>query len=112
LPQLLSLTGIVALPKSGPYRGGMHSHLFTIVCEFEGGSYVSQVRAPNEQQALLAWADGIRVDQTMGGDTNRIATNAVEDADPPTPLAGLEGVWCWTTNIAGKLVLANIVQSG
>lgn len=90
----------------------MHSHLFTVLCEFDGGSYVSQVDALNERHALVAWADGLRTDRPMGGDADQIANEALRDTTVPVALVGLEGVWCWTTNVAGKLVLANIVRSG
>jgi len=48
----------------------------------------------------------------MGGDADQIANEALRDTTVPVALVGLEGVWCWTTNVAGKLVLANIVRSG
>ncbi len=89
----------------------MTHRLFTIVCEFDGGSYVSQVRGRDEQQALAAWSDLLLNSRPMGEDADRIATKVLDNPDAPTPLAGLEGAWCWTADVDGRLVLANIILS-
>ena len=33
------------------------SHLFTIICEYKGGTYTKQLRAGNPVQAFEQWAD-------------------------------------------------------
>lgn len=89
----------------------MADHLFTVVCEFDGGSYVSQVRARDERQALVEWGHALRTERPMGDDADRIASELSGDADAPAPLSGLAGVWCWTMDLDCRLVLANFIRS-
>ena len=89
----------------------MTDHRFTVVCEFDGGTYVSQVSGRDEREALAAWSDDLLSTRPMGDDASLIAAAVVDDPDTPTPLAGLEGVSCWTANIDNRLVLAHIILS-
>jgi len=86
--------------------------LFTVIYEFLGGTYVSQVRAGDEQHAFAAWADVLRRDRPMGVEAERIANAVMEEAEPLNALNGLTGAWCWTTNVQGHFLLTNIVRSG
>lgn len=36
----------------------MAKHLYTIVCEYAGGTYVAQIEAADEQAALYDWIKG------------------------------------------------------
>jgi hypothetical protein len=87
------------------------TYLFTVVCDFNGGTYVQQVSASDEHQALAAWADAIRRDKPMGSDAALIADEVSIDGKP-VPLDGLSSVWCWTSTVNKHLALANIVRSG
>jgi hypothetical protein len=89
----------------------MTDPLFTCICEFEGGTYVSQVRASNELEALKAWADLLGDSRPMGDRAERIADAALTEIEAPVPLHDLERVWCWTALIDDQLVLTNIVRS-
>jgi hypothetical protein len=79
----------------------MTGHLFTVICDFAGGTYVSQVRTADERQALSAWAEGLRKDRPTGDEADDIATETSEDADALVPLDRLTGVWCWTGTVRG-----------
>lgn len=89
----------------------MAALLFTIMCEFDGGTYISQVRATNEQQALMAWSEVLRRERPMGSDSVLIADEAVAGNDGLTGVEGLSGVWCWAGMVANRLILSNIVRS-
>lgn len=89
----------------------MSDPLFTFICEFDGGTYVSQVHAADEQKAITVWEGLLRHTRPMGERTDLIADAASEEIDPPILLNGLKGVWCWSTSADDKLVLTNIVQS-
>jgi hypothetical protein len=90
----------------------MIKQLFTVLCEFRGGTYVSQVRALDEQHAFMAWADALRRDRPMGDEVDKIARKVIEETEPLNALNGLSGVWCWTANVEGDFLLTNIVRSG
>jgi len=89
----------------------MPQSLFTLVSEYGGGTYVSQVHADNERQALKEWASHLLSEQPMGAASGSIGIYALGDLHSPTPVAGLTSVWCWTALVADELVLTNIIRS-
>ena len=105
------LATVMALPESGRYHLCMTERLFTVLCEFRGGTYVSQVRASDEQHAFKAWADVLRRDRPMGAEADQIAMRVIEETERLNALTDLSGVWCWTANVEGEFVLTNIVHS-
>lgn len=88
----------------------MPKALFTCICEFDRGTYVSQVHAADEQQALRDWAALFSREQPAGMSSSEIARDALIAATP-IRLEGLIGVWCWTATINNKLALVNLVRS-
>ncbi|MCK9541289.1 MAG: hypothetical protein M0R03_04575 [Novosphingobium sp.] len=101
----------MATPRQTMYPAPMKSELFSILCEFKGGTYSSQVRAISAPQAMIAWADLLRQEHPIKMASDPIAHAATEAAGDLVPLAGLTGIWCWTTTVGGDLVIAHIVQS-
>ncbi|RJG55926.1 hypothetical protein D0Z70_07805 [Sphingobium terrigena] len=89
----------------------MANQLFTIMCEFDGGTYLSQVHAPDEQQALIAWSEVVARERPMGDDALLIAYTAAAGKDDLTAVAGLSGVWCWSGMVENRLILSNFVRS-
>ena len=89
----------------------MSKDLFTIVCDFEGGTFVTQVSAADQSDAVHRWAIMLEAEQSMGEPSTELARLAIERADPPVAVDGLTGVWCWTASIGASLALANIIRS-
>jgi len=91
----------------------MAGRLFTIACEFRGGTYISQVRASDERDAVREWADLLRRQRPIKKVSTYIARRMSDrfDDDPPTALEGLSGVWCLVDLCGGDLVLTNIIES-
>ena len=89
----------------------MPQSLFTLVCEFVGGTYISQFQAADERQAIRDWASYLMVEQPMGAASTGIAACAQGDAEPPVAVTGLTGVWCWSELVEDDPVLVNIVRS-
>ena len=91
------------------------THCYTIMCEYDGGSYLHQVRAPDVHTALLNWAKLVEIERPFGVASSRVALIAaetpIEDEEKITPVKGLENVWCWTAADADELILTTIVQS-
>ena len=93
------------------YANLMDLELFTIVCEYNGGTYISQVQAADHEKAILEWAALLRREQPIESVSDQIA-GAVDDTPTDTvPITGLEGVWCWTGTVAHALALTNIIRS-
>lgn len=87
--------------------------LFTVVCDYDGGTYISQVAAPDERAAAANWAKAFREEKKAPKGAKRITKDVLGrlDTDPPTLLEGLSGVWCVTALARDKLALINIIRS-
>lgn len=101
----------MATPRQTKYPGLMELEIFTILCEFKGGTYISQVQAIDASQAIIAWANLLRQEHPIEDASERIAQAATEAPADLVPLTGLIGIWCWTATVDDKLIVANIVQS-
>jgi|32_taG_2_1085360.scaffolds.fasta_scaffold125076_1 hypothetical protein len=93
----------------------MTSTLYTLLCEYGGGSYLSQTHASDQHSALMNWARGFAPERISSNVSSAIANSAFEVRDGNeediTPVDGLVGVWCWTTMVANELALLTIVRS-
>ncbi len=69
--------------------------LFTLLMEFKGGTYLSQIRAPSPDSALEKWAQGLQV-KDIEGMTAAIKRQFVEwlPEARPVEVAGLKSTWC------------------
>jgi hypothetical protein len=93
------------------YKVEMVQQLFTLMCDFDGGTYLAQVQASDEQIALSEWAKILRRDQPIPTVSVLVANCVIDDLCLPAPVSGLTGVWCWTGSVNNKLVVTNIVRS-
>ena len=69
--------------------------LFTVLMEFKGGTYLSQLRAPSPDAALEKWARDLDV-KNIEGMTETVKRQFVEwlPEARPTVVAGLKSTWC------------------
>ena len=88
----------------------MADTIYIVICEFRGGTYVSQVHAASVDGALEAWGQRLKLEKPIPRASVRLAA-AVLAGGSPTLLEGLEGVWCASAIMGGDLVLLNIVRS-
>lgn len=90
-------------------------HLFTFICEIGGGTYCSQVHAPDPESAVRVWATKIRDEAWADNLSTPVADVVINDLDhlnlPPAALDGLSGVWCMTGSIDNDHLLVTIVKS-
>lgn len=86
--------------------------LYTIIVEFDGSTYISQITASTPSRALLRWT---RERHRTKGDGpprkvhSRVGIDLREQA--PTTVEGCRNVWCFSS-VAGKdLILIHIVST-
>ena len=84
---------------------------FTIICDYKGGTYISQVQAGNAAQSMTAWAEFLRRERPVPDASELIAQAAQENPTDIVPLDGLIGAWCWTGTADKDLILAHIIQT-
>ncbi len=87
--------------------------VFTLILEYLGGTYVSQVVARDVRLAQIAWAKSLKPGEVKGLGAKRLAHLVQElEQDPsriysPVPLKNLSRVWCGGSTYG----LLNIVQT-
>jgi hypothetical protein len=92
---------------------GAHSSksLFTVILEYAGGTYISQVRATNRRAALSAWLRLLPKKKLPG--IGKLAIEALRHALTENQVAvnGLNNVWCMSCSLRRGLALINVVQT-
>ena len=89
--------------------------LYTVVMDYRGGTYISQVRARSVAAALKVWAAALDTAAIAGlGPQRKI--ELIEDVkgsrgQEPALLDGLVNAWCATALTSGGLALMNIVAT-
>jgi 23S rRNA A2030 N6-methylase RlmJ len=89
-------------------------HLFTLILDWRGGTYVSQVWAGSPEQATVLWAQQhllrsvIELDPE---DRSRLQRDLESGERRPTRLADTDNVWCATTLLDGDLACLHVVKT-
>jgi hypothetical protein len=91
----------------------MTAHKYTIVCEFRGGTYVTQVLGNDVIDAVKSWGGYLVRERPIPRVSPYLAKAVAVSIDqtPPVELDGLSYVWCVTALCGGDLMLANIVET-
>ena len=92
--------------------------LYTIIMDFEGGTYVQQVMAENPVDAIDLWARnpdpgmlaGIK-HRTRSTWAKRLIADIENGLDLLVPMAGTQSVWCRSFSQGTKLAVVNVVQT-
>lgn len=84
---------------------------FTVIFEFDGGTYISQFRASSPHDAAVKHAD--HVVKLNGMSASRIRKRLAGRLSMETPVAieGMRKVWCCSASVGKKLALVNIVAT-
>lgn len=87
--------------------------LFTVVLDFDGGTYVSQTRARTIAELSVRIAADIDWDAVLGRsrrDARRRYCAALSESEP-VPVAGLVSVWCLSALFGRKVAVVHVVQT-
>ncbi|MFD2717535.1 hypothetical protein ACFST9_02340 [Hymenobacter monticola] len=90
--------------------------LFTIVMDFNGGTYVSQVRADDEIDALQAWSLNLNHKEISGlGEKlkSQIISEIETDSEVTKPvlLEGTINTWGTFFSIRGRKIFVHLVKT-
>lgn len=86
-------------------------HLYTILLDYAGGTYVAQAEAMDEDAALRGWLGKLRSGRIADAVWEEVAAAFEEAVDRPLPLDGLAGAWCASASASQGLALVNIVKT-
>jgi hypothetical protein len=84
--------------------------LFTLISDYRGGTYLSQVIAPTPAKALSAWCRRPSPIPGIGPATRRKLAQAFND-DAPVAVDTLRAVWCLSELVRGYLMIIHIVKT-
>ena len=85
--------------------------LFTVILEFDGGTYISQFRASSPHDAAVKQADHLLDLNGMSTLTNRRLLADRLSLERPIAITGVRKVWCYSASVGRKLALVNIVAT-
>jgi hypothetical protein len=86
--------------------------LYTLILDYEGGTYISQRRALDPRQAFLEWISSIITDEIAERESIAVA-QAFEHREDEVlvPIDALTNVWCVACSNDIGLALLNIIQT-
>ena len=91
-----------------------NAQFYTVIVQYDRGTYISQVRAADDHQAVLAWCDAFPTSgapEDLAGLADEVRLDTMDDKSEPTPITGLSFVWCCSAIYRNKLALLNIVKT-
>jgi hypothetical protein len=86
-------------------------HLYTVLLDYAGGTYTSQMTAYDEHDAFRRWTESLRVHGSVGTVSDEVAAAFAAADDQLVQLDGLVGVWCASASATKGLALINIVRT-
>jgi hypothetical protein len=84
---------------------------YTVLAEYGGGTYIKQLTAPSPEAVFTSWVAALSEDDLETSTLDRDGLIASIDTVTSVPINGCSGVWCFSTNVAGKQLLAHFVRT-
>jgi hypothetical protein len=89
----------------------MRVQLYTVILDFQGGTYISQVPASSPKEAARLYTRTITKSEADAWKVDLSRLKALFRDCEPVPLKDLLNAWCVSGEIGGHLVLMNIIQT-
>ncbi|WP_064608456.1 hypothetical protein [Photobacterium sp. J15] len=86
--------------------------VYTIILEYDGATYITQVEASDVQTAMRAWSDEqdiYAIDGFPLNEADRILTSLAEQT--PTPVNKLTNVWSVTFVVGHDLAILHLIKT-
>ena len=90
--------------------------LYTFFLDYRGGTYISQVTAPDHLSAPRVWAEAFQLDQndelaqSFEPSFRRKLSESLE-SDEPTSVLGLTNTWCLTVVHLDELAIIHFTRT-
>ena len=86
-------------------------NLYTIILDYAGGTYVTQIEAKSENAALRVWVSKLKWEWVADCISEEVAAAFAGSGDEAVALDGLSEVWCASASAKQGLALAKIVKT-
>jgi len=87
-----------------------HLSLYTIILEYKGGTYISQIQSESPTAAVKKWSTTITEHSLAVWGVDRSDLVSLSD-DNPVPLENCVNIWCLTGSAKNHLMLLNVVAT-
>jgi hypothetical protein len=87
-----------------------HEKLYTMLLEYNGGTYVSQVPGNTVEVAIKKWAKAVSGHDLKSWGLTRAEVIRLSH-DNPLPLENCSNVWCLTNSTEKSLILLNVIAT-
>ena len=85
--------------------------LFTVVLEFDGGTYISQFRTKSASETAVKHAAHLTGIKGMSTTAIRRRLAETLSSEQPVAIEGVRNVWCCSASVGKKFALVNIVAT-
>ena len=88
--------------------------LYTFVMDFEGGTYISQIKNTTLKKAVISWAKNLNcLNISYFGDKskNQILKYLLEEEYSPVQVDGLKNVWCTSFLLFKGSAIVHIIKT-
>ena len=86
--------------------------LFALLLEFNGGTYISQVRSSSARGAVRKYATELTRNEELGASNLRKHLAGSLGAEVPVAIEDTVNVWCCSASVSNKgLALLNVIQT-
>jgi hypothetical protein len=82
--------------------------IYTLICEYLGGTYIAQVRSNSPGEAVSSWLGAHSARQYIPH-AARSAVKASLADNSPVPVDDCSNVWCLSASTKQGLILINLV---
>jgi len=87
----------------------MVNNLYTIILNWDDGTFVWQGTAGSINDAIKIWSDGLDLNSIGSSLSKREKFLFDVHNESPVLLQGMKNVWCISVELEGKLALVNII---
>jgi hypothetical protein len=85
--------------------------LFTLILEFDGGTYISQLRAASVARAVAQYPSQLLSNKAVSTLAVRKRLAQSFSTENPVAIEGVQNVWCCSASAGKKFALLNIVTT-
>jgi len=88
--------------------------LFTLILDYDGGTYIAQIESDTPRNAAIKWALNLEIEKIpgLGHSSKKTIIDEMKDDDKcPVAVEETINTWCSSFTVRGKLGLINIVKT-
>ncbi|MGH9425082.1 MAG: hypothetical protein ACRD2L_02070 [Terriglobia bacterium] len=87
--------------------------LYTLILEYLGGTYISQVEAESPETAATQWARQLDSKRDVEALNTEVVSEFIKElqGQEAVPIEGCRNVWCLDALVRGKLALIHVIAT-